>query len=589
MKRILLLLLISLLLCGCQNQAAAPTQDTAPPPASEQEDPMVGLYDPNDKTEKQTNGAVKAYPLGDGEYAGLLSVGQQILVVSADGNATILSGDAGHIIVTAAVDLSADYAPMQLCTDGSTIAYYDKQHNQAVMLDTKLQELSRISLPEGISGNPAIVLQQQEIFYCLDNEIRALNIQTGISRLVRSHLGISQELIGHYFNGIILACRVTDEHGQEKTQYLYSQTGQVIHTDLTMGYLITLNQDYFAVRTDGTTQQVLFGTADGETMCLNIQPENVISALSLGGAVQYLENGSNLQLDFYDFASGNRSAHVTIENAQPLKAVCSDNHYLWLLCGKTLYRWDPSRSLTEDETDYTDNLYTAENPDTEGLTRCVQRSDRIAARHNLSIRIWQAATDHDYSVVPEYQVSVINAALDRLEAVLEQLPEGFMSTTGKVQVNLVRQLNGDQPAVQFRDGADLVMVIPCQNIEQYFLWGLGFAVDTRVLGNSREYDFWDELNPTGFAYTYDYATNALRADAEEFLYGFVDEVAMSFPTEDRARVFAAAVLPGNEQVFSQPILQNKLTILCEAIREAYGLDSSPEVLPWEQYLVSHWA
>jgi hypothetical protein len=128
------------------------------------------------------------------------------------------------------------------------------------------------------------------------------------------------------------------------------------------------------------------------------------------------------------------------------------------------------------------------------------------------------------------------------------------------------------------------MVIPCGDVEQYFLWGLGWAVDSRVLGNSRDYDFWNDLNPDGFDYTYDYTLNSYRQDADTYAHGFVNLDAMSFPSEDRASIFTAAIQPGNDQLFAGEILQKKLTLLCEAIREAYNLDNSVEIFPWEQYL-----
>ena len=584
MKRLVLLLALCLLLTGCGEQTPVASDDPTPPPSSEQQIEAVGLYDPNAAVEKTTNGAIRAYLLGDGQYVGILSVNGQVLVISADGTATMLRGNNCEIVATTAIDLPADYDPTALCTNDSTIAYYASQTNQVVLMDTMLQELARIDLPAEVSGTPAIVLEQQEIFYCLGSDIRALNIQTGISRLVRSHAGKSQELIGSYFNGNLLGSRVTDEHDQLKNQYFYSQTGLVVHTDPTMGMLTTLGQDYFAIRNDGSARQVLFGNAEGETMCLNVTASNLIATLSLGGAVQYDTVNRDLHLNFYDFASGNRSGEVVIQDADHLQATCSDGQYLWLLCGQTLYRWDPAASPVSDESIYTGSLYTAESPDTDGLAQCAKQAKELGNTYGINIRIWEDAADHEYSVVTEYQTSVIRSTLERLEAVLAKFPRDFFTTTGSMDVNLVRQVNGDRNALQFRTGSTFSMVIPCEDVEQYFLWGLGWAVDTRVLGNSRDYDFWNELNPESFDYTYDYTLNSYRQDADTYAHGFVNPDAMSFPSEDRASVFAAAILPGNDQLFTGEFLQKKLAMLCEAIREAYGLDDSPEILPWEQYL-----
>lgn len=581
MKKLFVLLLSCLLLAGCGAEPSVEASDPTPEASSQAQPEAVGLYEPDSTAETATKGAVRAYLLGDSEYVGLLRVGSQLLVISGQGDATLLSGDEGQIMATAAIDLPADYTPSQLRWGGSTIAYYAPESREVVLLDTGLQELTRIPLPEDISGDPAIHLGQQEIFYCLGSEIRALSIQTGISRLVRSHSGSTQELVGSYFNDTVLGCQITDEDGTRKIVYLYSDTGQVIHTDATGGSLETLNQEYFALRTDGSARQVLFGNTEGETMCLNVDSGNLIPALALGGAVQYDTVNRDLHLSFYDFASGSRSAEVTIPEAGSLTAACSDEDFLWLLCGQVLYRWDISASPASDEAVYTGNLYTAENPDTQGLAQCAQRAKELGEAYGITVKIWEDARNDVYPVNIEYQVSVIRTALDRLEEQLSALPEGFLALTGNLQVDLVRDVVMNRDAVQMPSGNGLRMVIPCVDVQRHFLQGLGWAVDTRVLGNSRDYDFWDDLNPEGFAYTYAYSP---REDADTYAGAFIDETAMYFPTEDRARVFAAAILPGNDHLFSGEVLQKKLTMLCQAIREAYGLDDSPQVLPWEQYL-----
>lgn len=584
MKKLLVLMLACLLLTGCGTQPVQEVPDATPEASGQQVPEAVGLYAPDSWAEIASCGAVRAYPLGDGNYVDIRAVGRRVLVVNDASIASLLQGAEGEILATASLELPSGYAPVMLQTNAKTIAYYAPEPHQVVLMDDMLQELSRIDLPEGIIGNPSIHLEQQEIFYCLGNEIRALNMQTGISRLVRTHSGQTPELLGSYFNDNVLGCRITDEQGNVKIHYLYTQNGQVIHTDSGTSFLLTIGQDYFAMRDDDTTRQILFGNADGETMCLNVEAENLLPALALGGTVQYQTVDGELHLQFYDFASGLCSAKVSIPDADAPLAFCADEDYLWLLCDKILYRWEVAASPTNDETLYADNLYTAEDPDREGLALCSQRATEIGETYGITIRIWEDAENGTYPVETEYQVSVIRSALDTLEQTLSILPEGFLKTTGTLEVDLVRSVIANRESVQIRAAGGMRMVIPCENVQWGFLHGLGWAVDTRVLGNSRDYDFWDELNPEGFTYVYTYDQGAGLPDADLYVNAFVDETAMRFPTEDRARIFAAAVLPGNEHLFAGEALQSKLSFLCGAVREAYGLDDSTEVLPWEQYL-----
>ena len=584
MKKLLVLMLACLLLTGCGKEPVQEVPESTPEASGQQVPEAVGLYAPDSWAEIASCGAVRAYPLGDGNYVDIRAVGRRILVVNDASITSLLQGAEGEILATASLELPSGYAPIMLRTNAKTIAYYAPEPHQVVLLDDMLQELSRIDLPEGIIGNPSIHLERQEIFYCLGNEIRALNMQTGISRLVRTHSGQAPELLGSYFNDNVLGCRITDDQGNVKIHYLYTQNGQVIHTGSGNSFLLTLGQDYFAMRDDDTTRQVLFGNADGETMCLNVEAENLLPALALGGTVQFQAVDGELQLQFYDFASGLCSAKVSIPDADAPLAFCADEDYLWLLCDKILYRWEVAASPTDDETHYADNLYTAEDPDREGLALCSQRATEIGETYGITIRIWEDAENGTYPVETEYQVSVIRSALDTLEQTLSILPEGFLKTTGTLEVDLVRSVIANRESVQIRAAGGMRMVIPCENVQWGFLHGLGWAVDTRVLGNSRDYDFWDELNPEGFTYVYTYDQGAGLPDADLYVNAFVDETAMRFPTEDRARIFAAAVLPGNEHLFAGEALQNKLSFLCGAVREAYGLDDSTEVLPWEQYL-----
>ena len=59
---------------------------------------------------------------------------------------------------------------------------------------------------------------------------------------------------------------------------------------------------------------------------------------------------------------------------------------------------------------------------------------------------------------------------------------------------------------------------------------------------------------------------------------------MSFPTEDRSRLFANAMLEDNSEMFESSAMQKKLRSVCVALREAYDWQKVTEPFPWEQYL-----
>ena len=120
-----------------------------------------------------------------------------------------------------------------------------------------------------------------------------------------------------------------------------------------------------------------------------------------------------------------------------------------------------------------------------------------------------------------------------------------------------------------------------------FYHELCHVMDTRIFAHSNAYDQWEDLNPSGFSYDYDYVANATR-NAGEYLRDaercFIDTYSMSFPKEDRARILEYAMTEGNEHYFQSKTMQSKLRQLCIGIREGFGLKKSPDTFLWEQYL-----
>ena len=131
-----------------------------------------------------------------------------------------------------------------------------------------------------------------------------------------------------------------------------------------------------------------------------------------------------------------------------------------------------------------------------------------------------------------------------------------------------------------------MLITPGTDMNRAFLEAMANAVDSRVLGNSRRYDNWNQLNPEGFLYT---AENGGQAqDVSAYLAGenraFVNVESISSSAEDRRQIFKAAMEEGNEAVFASAPMQAKLRRMCEAIREAFDMRKQKEHFPWEKYL-----
>ena len=133
----------------------------------------------------------------------------------------------------------------------------------------------------------------------------------------------------------------------------------------------------------------------------------------------------------------------------------------------------------------------------------------------------------------------------------------------------------------WNDGSGYLAVVADDSLEQNLYHELFHAIDSYVMAESILYDNWPDLNPP------DYINNQFREDyqyLEEENRAFIDMYSMSYPKEDRARIFEYAMMEGNESYFQSAIMQAKLKILCKGIREAFKLKKYTQPLIWEQYL-----
>lgn len=591
-KMLVITLAVTLLLSGCAT-TDDPEQTTTVPTVTEETVP--GMYVPESALEKQTGGAVWQYALPESSYSRICAVGDALVLMGSgsESELTLLSGET--CVPAGNVTMEADAEKTVLRSGSRGIAYYAEKTNEVVFLDTQLRQTDRISLPEDIQGTPVFSSDREEIFYCVGQEIRSIETQRGISRMIKSHTCVSQTLLGCYFDGRLLACRATYEDGTQKTLYISSEKGETLFTYDGITELYTYEDAFFALGKDGIVDQILFGTEDGTPQQLNVTGGKMLPALELNGAVQYSQQETGeTAFSFYDLSTGLKTAAVTVSGLDEVKTVLADrwSGCLWILAsqkekGDTLLRWNPKASSVTDETVYTGPFYNALTPDEEGIAACKDRAETLNRTHGVKIRLWESAVKYpgDYVLEAEHQPQALNQCLDELTPVLEEFPKKFLKTviSNQLRVCIVRSVNGEQKCAWYWNGSSFYIILSVgSDIREGFITGVSYAVDSHILGNSSRYDYWKPLNPDGF----NYADTSTHLD--EYLEGdtraFVDEVSMTSVTEDRSRVFYQAMQPNNEEMFQSKIMQEKLHLMCKAIRSAWSWKKKTEIFLWEQYL-----
>jgi hypothetical protein len=624
MKRFFLsVLALLLVLCGCAAQPepnAMPTEPTVTEAAPTEE--PAGLYDAASDLEEATNGAVRVYPLGRTDTTDIAYMGEDLLLFSGAEftSLTKLSGE--NLYVSAAATLNCYICPtdpaVQVSEKGMT--YYDAQRKDLVFLSAQLQEVKRISLPATIRGTPALSADRSTLYYCTANALRCIDLDSGLDRFLKELHFSSQTLTALLCDDTVIACAAEDEGGNQALLYISTKTGQLLTKTAADINVWTRGSFYLATHQDGVYQEFLIG--DSEFGPALIAPptyrSTAYSLMEIGGMVLATEDIdlNTTQLDYYDLRSAKRTATLTLDGLEPLFCFLGsdDPQTVWFLrydlqygC-EVLYSWDLTKTATGDHVSYLSSRYTAERPDYAGLAACREIADSLSEKHGVQILLWTDAVSFqpwDYTLVPEYQVRVIQEELKALEEFLSLYPEGFLKTaaestgSGRIQICLVRSILGNEAAagalseavgLQYWDdskNAYLALAVGQERLAQNACHEIFHIIESRVMTLSKLYDDWNTLNPKGFTYDYDYIANLDRSDSQ-WLEGknraFIDTYSMSYPKEDRARIMEYAMRAGNESFFESEIMQKKLRQLCLGIRKAFGLEKSNESFFWEQYL-----
>lgn len=609
MKHCLCLLLACLLLCGCTarelpEESQPETAQTVPAETVAQP-----LYAPGHPLEQSAPGALRAYPLSTPARK-ILAAEQGILLLSGEETTdlTLLTGEE----LTPAASISLPFLLSEedpsLRVNPDTISYFDPIRQETVVLSGSLKEISRIPAPEGTVGSPILSADRNTLFYFTATALRAWDLETGIRRCVKEMDFPLQELTGLHQSDSIVQCRVSKGE-QERTLFLAADTGRTVAETSGGAELYIQGDSYFALVPEGAVDLPLFGKISGETRLLT--PEDIY------GELYYLENqncvvsvSSGGELNCYDLNSGLRTSTLTLENMTLRSVIPWGENAACLLLrdgdgNDLLCRWELDADIcrTGDSRIYTGPRYTAEAPDTAALAECHAQAAQIGEKYGIRVLVGEepiSVMPWDYVFETEYLAPVLRRELSDLDARLSDYPQeifdGIRAHFSSLTICIVREICGSAESgsvaaangVQFFQGSDAYIAIAAGQYSQRALYHeLYHVMETRLLTDSAAFNRWEDLNPAGFTYDLDYTANAHR-DGSEYLQpetrSFVDTYSMSFPKEDRARILERAMEQGNEALFASPAMQAKLSCLCQAIREAYGLKKSPETFRWEQYL-----
>lgn len=613
MNKALCLILICLLLGGCGPQSVpeitAPAATVQTLPA--ETEPMR-LYVPEHPMEQFAPGALRIFPLRRQAH-GVRAMGGNLIALCGNETTvlTLLTGEDLAVRAEArlAFRLDADDPSLRIETDA--LSYYDPVLQETVILSSTLKDVGRIAAPEGLVGVPILSSDRSTLYYCTPTAIRAWNLETGIRRCVKELSYEGQELTDLHQEDTVLQCRVVKD-GEARTLFLAADTGRLLKEVPGNVTLETQGSSYYASVPEGPVRLRLFGQTDEEPQLLT--PEDIYAdcfCLENQRRVITVSKQKETVLNCYDLETGLRCAELNIGEDYEFVSIaaCEADEVCLLLTDRDgeglLCRWDlfAEASRTGDGRSYVERPYTAEAPDRAGLAGCQAEAARLGEKYGIQVLLWEdplTVVPWDYEFEPEYLAPVLRRELTELDQRLSWYPPeiiaGIKEHFSDLTICLVRGIQGSAESgslekatgVQFCHGSSAYIATTVGQFGERALYHeLYHIMETRLLTGSAAFDRWDALNPAGFSYDLDYTANKNRRD-DEYLRpdsrSFIDTYSMSFPKEDRARIMECAMCDGKEELFRSPVMQAKLGLLCQAIREAYGLKKSTVTFRWEQYL-----
>ena len=581
-----LALLLALLLAGCAAQPAPTTETTA----------ADALYTPGHRLETQTSGMMQVFPTETSGFCRIWAMGEDVLL-SGDGKLTRLSGAS----LTPGSTRQADTV-LQTGSDG--VWLFDGSAVQ--ILDGSFALLQTVSIPDVVLGVPG--LEGSRLYYLSEGCLKVLDLSTGLASLLRDNMAFTDGTVQCL--GDLLLLHLTDEDGIGKTLLVSAADGSTQYPSLAVADACRFETGLGILLEDG---QVLLLPDSGGAQKLTLEEgEQMVGFLpEIGGLITCRNDTAGLTLRLYALSRGILRCSVLLPEVDLVGTGCvSADGTLYISAHSTqetawwILRWNYEAFSPVSEDSCLEPYYTRDFPDVQGQATCEALARELGEQYGITVLLFEkaaACAPWDYVFAAEYRVDKTNWALEDLKATLEAFPEGFLTKLRQdwedLTVCIVDTIQGTAESgsldsaegLQFQNGSHFYIALAPKeedSLKHTLFHEFSHLIDNRVLTKTGAYDNWNDLNPQDFAYSLD--LNADMTPYKALLTGpdrvFIDNYAMTFPAEDRARIFECACTSGNEEDFASPILQAKLQRICTGIRQAFDLEDVPERFLWEQYL-----
>ena len=499
----------------------------------------------------------------------------------------------------AAADFPCGGAVTIQLADGR-IGLCDSAKRRVLLLDSELRQLAEYSLVQ--SGESWYLSRDLSTLYIIDwqSGLNRVTLATGETTALLS--GVTDVFVRGYSGG--------------ELAFSYSDgTATCRVLDLATGELRALPDGGDAMSVQHAGEAWLLGDAadwsryrlmsGGETKDF-FWKESRIDLLSGDRLMTVNLAGDTLCL--YDLAGGFLSRAFAGENSFCGRDVLRSDLYdgYFFLCftdgsvGK-LYFWDTQAAVSGEDFVFDDGL-PEEHGGVSADAGLYERAAALSETYGVAIRIADQCEfeNNYYDFYEANDRAWLTAALDTLNAALGSYPKNFfvqLSSRKQLRLEIVASITpkagagvGATAAAFTQSYAAFTRIV----FDVYFtsqdtvFHELSHVIDAYLQDHAQrrtdalfsETD-WAALNPAGFDYAYSYESD-LTAQREASGEGyFYTEYAMTFPTEDRATLMAAAMTGYLTDRTYWSGLLTKLDYYSRCIRDTFDTTGWPQTTLWE--------
>ncbi len=602
-KRIFAAALAAVLLTGCAG-GETPAESTAAPTVPEatvtEPSAQPGLYVPDSPVERATDGAVKLYHF-DGSVTGLAVLGEN-LAICTDGNTLrLLETEAMTQIKERPLDSELSWSEVSLVLTDSGMARYDEAVGAYVVLDENLVNTATVAIAEDLSCAPIISRDFTTIYYACAEGIKAMDLTSGVSRMLRQEHGQVIRMDGLLLDDTVLHYTRRMEDGSEQSCFVDAENGASRHAGVFHGQIVTGETSVSGVvklnHPMGALSWIVSADESGSKLLTRDSGWDSVIPLDGDRVLVQKVDQMGLHLSLYSLSSNTYSAVMLPQFRECFTYGSLSGSTLWLCDGVSgkFYCWDTARNPVDK---VTEPLVSAEASTQELAANLTDRADALSKQYGVKITL-----DHGVDLggaLPEYRTALFAQALELLEQELKRVPLEFWAAIGKTTDSGTLQIvltDGFDPKLgvadpessfSMADGEAVITLDICRELPEHFCRQLWNVMEVRIRNRSDKLASWNQYNPEGFSYTGDEAAwERGELESSEYLIPgenwFASSYAMVTARADQSETFLHACFDGNADRYQSAAMQEKLETLCSLIRKVYKLDDEL-VLPWEQYL-----